>query len=142
MSSFEWNSSLSVGNEKIDSQHKELIRLHNNLHESLLNDTLEDTAKAKTTTLDALMDYFSYHFSTEEGIFDEINFPKKKKHCQQHAEFTKKIENLREDIRAERIVLTTSLVKLLRNWIVEHIAVEDLQYAQYLKKTSQEPDSE
>ena len=75
MGRIEWNDALSVGNDELDSQHKELMRLYNDLHEVLVNGSPEQTIRTKKATIDALVTYAVHHFSTEEEYLETIGYP-------------------------------------------------------------------
>ncbi len=135
MARIDWEDILSVGVTELDEQHKELLRIYNTLHESLMNDTAEETFKTKLNTLRDLGNYIAYHFSTEEALLERIGYPERKAHQLYHQEFTDKIQSFQADLELQKIVLSTSLIKVLRNWITEHITGEDRKYADFYKTT-------
>jgi len=136
MARIEWEDILSVDVLELDKQHKELLRIYNTLHESLMNDTAEESFKAKLNTLRDLSSYVVDHFSTEEAFLEKIGYPGRAAHCLCHQEFTDKIQSLQKDLELQKIVLSTSLIKVLRNWIAEHITGEDKKFADYYHKTT------
>ena len=86
MSQYEWNESLSVGIELIDEQHKMLIKR--------LNDVAEAIEKSQgpaqiVKTLDFLIDYTHFHFSTEEKHMKANNYPGIKEHLDKHEDLKK-----------------------------------------------------
>lgn len=131
MARIEWNDALSVQNDELDSQHKELLRLYNLLHEALVNGSPEETIETKQLILDALVVYTLQHFTTEEKYLEEIQFPERHEHCLQHQGFSEKILQLNREVKANTMVLTTSLIKILRNWITEHLDEKDQEYAKF-----------
>lgn len=131
MARIEWTESLSVQIDELNDQHKELIRLYNNLHESLVHDPPETTAKTKIATLDALMDYALLHFATEEKYLATIGYPGLENHQRLHREFNDKVWSLQRDNAADKPILGTSLMKFLRNWIIDHISKIDKEYATF-----------
>lgn len=133
MGRIEWNESLSVKIAELDDQHRELMRLYNNLHESLIHDPPEKTSKTKIATLDALMEFVLHHFAAEEKYLASINFPDLDGHKRLHREFSDKVLQLQQDIATNKPVLATSLIKFLRNWILDHIASIDKKYAEFGK---------
>ena len=67
-----FDEALKTGNELIDTQHQELIARVNKLSDSL------ESAKEKNVaiqTLDFLMDYVEFHFSAEEKLQEENQYP-------------------------------------------------------------------
>jgi len=134
MAKIEWRQSLSVNNDELDNQHKKLFFFYNRLHESLLNGSVEETIKTKLTTLNDLAEYASYHFKAEELFMQKMSYADINEHRLRHQQFTTRITSLLEDVKNNRVILSTSLIKFLRNWIVEHIAKEDQEYTAFFKK--------
>ena len=87
----EFTDNLVTGNEMIDSQHKELIDRMNKLLESC--EQSNDKAVA-VKTLDYLADYTDFHFSAEEQLQREIEYPGFAKHHEQHEAFRQTIKEL------------------------------------------------
>lgn len=131
MGRIEWTESLSVHIDELDDQHRELIRLYNNLHESLVHDPPEKTAETKIATLDALMAYALLHFATEEKYLEGIGYPDLANHQRLHREFGDKVWSLQQDNEANKPVLGTSMIKFLRNWIIDHISKIDQEYTKF-----------
>lgn len=134
MARIDWNDSFSVNNDIIDKQHQKLVQLYNDLHESLLHGSIENATATRIDTLNKLVDYIEYHFSTEEGLLKEVHFPDFDKHYQTHKVFSKQIKSFQQDIQNGELVFTTSLIKLLRNWITDHILTMDKAYTDYLNE--------
>ena len=134
MARIDWDDSFSVQYEEIDEQHKKLFDLYNELHEALLNESVENTTIIRTRTLNNLAEYIDYHFKSEEKYLKEINFPDLDQHCQIHKAFSSQVEGFHKDLQDGQIIFTTSLLKLIRNWLVDHIMRMDQQYVGYHKK--------
>lgn len=139
MARIEWNDALSVGNDQLDSQHKELMRLYNELHEVLVSGSPAQTSTTKKATIDALVAYAVHHFSTEEEYLETIGYPGRHEHHRLHQEFGAKVFALKRDIQSDQTILTTSLMKFMRNWIYEHISEKDREYARFSYNSRQEP---
>ncbi len=125
----DWDDSFSVNHEELDKQHQKLVELYNDLHESLLHGTIEEATEQREQTLASLVDYIDHHFNSEEQYLKELKYPGYKKHCQIHKNFSNKVKSLQSDIADGNMVFTSSLIKLLRNWIVDHILKEDKAYS-------------
>ena len=123
-----WNESYSVGIEKIDTQHKKLIDILNQLYESFVDQTVGQ--KIEDVLLD-LVDYTNYHFRTEEELFEEYNYPHKEKHIVEHVEFIQKIIDFNEDFKAGKSALSFQLMNFLRNWLIKHICGSDQAYVSH-----------
>ncbi len=134
MARIDWNDSFSVNNDTIDKQHQTLVQLYNDLHESLLHGSIENTTATRVDTLNKLADYIDYHFSSEEELLKKVNFPDFDKHFQAHRVFSKQVKSFQQDIQNDEMVFTSSLLKLLRNWITDHILTMDKAYTDYISK--------
>lgn len=128
MGRIEWTEELSVGHELLDKQHKLLIGHYNQLHESLLNDSPEETGHTKKRVLAAMVAYALEHFETEESYMERLGYAGLEEHRLTHQGFRDKIFSLNRDVQEDRVVLSTSVIKILRNWITDHIAGEDQDY--------------
>ncbi len=135
MGRIDWNDSFSVHNDVIDKQHRKLIDLYNDRHETLLHGTIEESTEVRKQTLNSLVEYIDYHFSFEEEYLKEMGYGDLKKHCQSHRNFSSKVTILQQDIISGNMVFTSSLIKLLRNWIVDHILKEDKLYSTTLDRS-------
>ena len=132
MTIIEWDNSLSVGVELIDEQHKMLIQKLNDLSNAVGNRQGEvETVKA----LDFMIDYTDFHFSAEEELMSEQNYPGLEHQKKEHAEFKGHLKQLVEDYREEGPTkeLVTSVNVLLVNWLTKHIKGADLKLGEFLK---------
>ena len=89
----EFDETLITGNEMIDSQHKELIGKINGLLDSCEdgNDKL-----AAVKTLDYLAEYTDFHFTAEEKLQEEMEYPGIKEHKEEHAKLRKVVDELHQ----------------------------------------------
>ena len=73
MSLIEWDESrFSVLVDDMDEQHKMWINLINILHDSLIGEGSEITPE---TAIQEMLDYTQYHFSKEEQLMRNANYP-------------------------------------------------------------------
>lgn len=125
-----WEEDLSVGIDELDEHHKELIFLINRLHE----------AKEKGLGTERLMEivaelfnYANYHFSAEEALFEEKDYPHALEHCEQHLEFRERLRELRDMVEAGIESAQADLLCFLNSWWTSHIKVHDKKYGPFLK---------
>jgi hemerythrin len=125
-----WDNSYSVGNNAIDTQHQKFISIINELYESFVDQTATLTIEK---IINELIDYSTYHFKTEEELFEKYSYPNRVMHKAQHDEFTVKISGFKNEFLNGKINLTFQLMNYLRNWLLNHIKNEDQEYAVYIK---------
>ena len=124
MALIEWNNNYSVSVGEMDSQHKKLIALINNLHEAM------KTGKAKDIMggiLNELVNYTKNHFADEEKYMQKINFAELDKQKEAHAAFIKKISEAQKG-HAEGKTISLDIMNFLNKWLVEHIVNMDKKY--------------
>lgn len=133
MTRIEWDNNLSVGVDIIDEQHKMLIQKLNDLSRSIeMSQGEVETVK----TLGFMVDYTDFHFSAEEKLMAEQNYPGLEHQKEQHAEFKSHLKQLVEDFEEEGATkaLATSIDTFLINWLVKHIKGVDLKLGEFLNE--------
>ncbi|MEI8393338.1 MAG: hemerythrin family protein [Rhodospirillaceae bacterium] len=130
-----WREQMSIDGGAIDTDHKFLILLINEFEQQL------EAGFDQGLLLDALkrLEYYTvYHFSREEAIQQRIGFANCKDHAERHRQlrinvksaiglFSKTIPKQQQQAVKERIL------KLLKFWIINHIAKHDKAMAPYFK---------
>ena len=84
-----WRDSFNIGYEKIDIQHKQLVKLINELYRIHI---LEDKDQKMTQIFLDLQSYTVSHFSQEELLMKKYNYKFFSEHKSEHNEFLEKIE--------------------------------------------------
>jgi len=133
MSGIQWDESFSTNNPEIDAQHKKWINMYNELHETLLHGNMKQLSQITLETLQSIQDYAHYHFSFEEEYMKSINYPNIVEHKRLHKDFDTQIYELNRDVREGRTVLGTKIIKIMKNWIIDHILNADKQYAEFVQ---------
>lgn len=127
----EFDETLITGNEMIDSQHKELIGKINSLLDSCEdgNDKL-----AAVKTLDYLAEYTDFHFSAEEKLQEEMEYPGIKEHKVEHDKLRKVVDELHEMLVEEEGPTPAFVEQVNQNvidWLYRHIKGFDRSVAEY-----------
>jgi hemerythrin len=131
MSKIEWDDSFSVNNIEIDNQHKQWIAIYNKMYDGLIDadsNAYQDTA---VEVLQALLDYTRKHFAFEEEYMREIDYPDVTRHYRIHKDFDSQIYSYNRDLREGKVVLNSQILKLIENWLLDHILIEDKKYAMH-----------
>jgi hemerythrin len=133
-----WDDSISLNISEIDNQHKQLVKIINELFDAMKNargfDVLEDI-------LARLVDYTEYHFSTEEKYFDQLRYIESEPHKEEHRFLIKQVNEFKKAFDEGQIkrdgsdrVLTVDLWNLLKNWLINHIQISDQKFAPLFKE--------
>jgi hemerythrin len=138
MTEIAWDDGLSVGINLIDEQHKMLIQ-----HLYTLSKAVHDKhgATELIKTLDFLIDYTDFHFSTEEKNMAEQQYDGLTIHRAQHEEFKTSLNNLVQDFEEEGATesLSNYINDFLFNWLVVHIKGIDVEFGKFLKIKGVDP---
>jgi len=128
MSLIDWNESFSVGVAEIDSQHKNLVGMINELHEAMLQRKTNDVLG---NIIQRLSNYTVTHFSTEEKYFDKFGYPNAKPHKIQHQDFVKKVTDFQEKFNKNQVALGIEIMQFLKDWLIGHIKGSDKAYTEF-----------
>lgn len=135
-----WRDQLSVGDDQIDDDHKQLINLINGfewatsgqIHLDILNRILDD-----------LEEYAHAHFDREESLQAAIQYAFRDAHKQAHKTLESELERLRLEFASlegcpdDHIrKVTCQMAVFLRGWLVDHILEEDLRMKPFLAATN------
>lgn len=130
MELIKWTDNLSVEIPSIDAQHKELIKIINELYEAMSQGKGKDILGK---TLDRLVTYTKTHFSTEESYFSKFNYPDKDSHIGKHKELVSKAIDLQSKFKSGNLMITIEVMNFLKDWLSNHIQKIDKEYSSFLK---------
>ncbi len=129
---FLWTEDMTVHNDVLDMQHKQLFGKINELLEAIVNDTAHDVVDEM---IHFFKDYMDQHFKYEERYLTENTYPDVEAHKQKHDVFVDKYYELKDKIQdgvdANKIVL--DIENFMGSWLTQHILVEDQVYAKYFQ---------
>jgi len=124
-----WSEAYSVDIIEIDNQHMKLIDMLNKLYNLYLDKNYNEIQGI----IREIKDYTLYHFSTEERLFREKNYPQATEHISKHEEFIKELNQLCGNYLNNPSILTLKTMTFLQKWLTTHILKEDKKYMGYLK---------
>ncbi|MGL4982223.1 MAG: bacteriohemerythrin [Treponemataceae bacterium] len=128
-----WTIALSVDVEEIDSQHKKLFEIANNLL-NLAEASQEIFSAHIEKIIHKLSDYTQQHFTQEESFLAQHEYPSLDFHKQQHSAFIKEVKNSKrlEMLLADK-TQAIALYDFLVSWLENHIAHADKAWSRYIK---------
>lgn len=129
MSFMAWEDRFSVGVASIDTQHKKLIDLINELHDARLKGK---SGEALTHIFGELATYTVDHFAHEEKLFDQTKYPATATHKAEHDALRTKVRELQAAMEGQKFPFTMELMDFLREWLQKHILGSDKGYSSHL----------
>jgi hemerythrin-like metal-binding protein len=61
------------------------------------------------------------------------NYPEYEPHLEEHTKLMKKVRNIRDSVVRGDQELSQELVQALREWLLTHIATQDVAFGEFLK---------
>ena len=129
MAFIDWTDELSVNIKTIDDQHKELIKMINELSEAMKVGKGKDVMGK---VLAKLLDYTKMHFGTEERFFETHKYPGYISHKAEHDKLTKQVMDLKTRFDSGQSVITVEVMSFLKDWLQKHIIGTDKKYSTFL----------
>jgi hemerythrin-like metal-binding protein len=117
-----------TGIAEIDEQHGQLV----SYLERLL--ALIDQGYGVAATFDvlaSLKDYTRTHFEFEEQHMRERGYPQLSDHVELHHAIIQRLVQLQGDLESGKD-MEAPMTEALREWIVKHIDIEDMEYARFV----------
>jgi hemerythrin len=124
----DWSEAYSVGIPEIDRQHQGFFNAAHLLYERILD---RQEREAVQEAMAFMHDYAATHFRTEEAFMREHAYPALQQHQTLHAAFFRRLDALAEDLAnfGPSPDLAERALDLTQEWLVDHIADEDVLYA-------------
>ena len=126
-----WNESLRVGVGIVDEQHKELVRLVNELHDAM---TQGQGHARLESTLKGLTDYTVTHFRTEEDYFASLGYDDAASHKREHDSFILQVMDFTKGFEEGTLMLSLDVMSFLGDWLVKHIQGTDRKFAPFFNE--------
>jgi hemerythrin len=122
-----WTPDLATGVALIDGQHKSLFD-----HADILLDPAQEQRAPEV--LEFLSGYVKKHFHDEEQLQTAVSYPKYSIHKNLHEQFVKSFEELHAQAKGGALTATArGMAKALVDWLKNHIAVHDKEFAAYYR---------
>jgi len=128
-STFHWTEAYSVHIAVLDEQHQKLFDAVNELDQALRRG---EGNSAIDPILKKLVEYSVVHFTAEEALMKEHDFPGLPTHKTQHQLFRQKLAVYVEDHKTGKAGVPVSLLFFLQDWLKKHVLKTDKQYSAYL----------
>jgi hemerythrin len=117
----QWQEDYSVQIDEIDAQHKKFLAIINKLA-----DVEPANRDGLGIALDDLLDYATYHFSTEERVVAKRVQPAEmEEHRKRHQVFINRMVLLKQDYNRGREIDPNEVFDWAGNWLIHHILRRD-----------------
>ena len=126
-----WTPDFTVGVSSLDTDHKVLISLINQLDDAIRAGEPQATL---TRVLEALLDYTDYHFAREEALMHACRYPDVEAHIRIHQTLRAQVQDIRDRYRRNpESMHSREVLAFLKNWLTAHIVGRDKLYTPFLQ---------
>lgn len=122
-----WDDRFSNGIAEVDEQHRNLFMLVNRTYRAVVERA--NSAQVQDIVR-ALEEYTIEHFADEERYMTAARYPHFGEHKKIHDDFVARVAQERGKLQAG-FPLDLSIVHFLRDWLVEHILKQDMDFGRY-----------
>jgi hemerythrin len=120
-----WEHELSVNNELIDSQHKKLVDILNELYTALNEKKDKEVLHG---LLDDLILSIAEHFRTEEHFMVLAAYPLFNEHKREHDDLVRQALSLQTAYKSGKVQITNDVLDFLNIWLLKHIEGADKKF--------------
>jgi hemerythrin len=123
---------MEIGYPEIDAQHRQLFAAFNEFLNACSNGRgHSEIAK----TMEFLGEYVIRHFTDEEKIQRESNYPDYHKHKRYHDEFKIMAISLKADFAQEgpTAAVISRIQSSIGDWLLNHIEIEDMKMGEFIR---------
>jgi len=126
----QWDDIYSVGMEDLDSQHRSILKIINQL---IIEKKTGHLDHKISSIMEELVNYAQYHFSSEEKFMKQYGYSQLGVHKVEHQFFIKKLEDFQKELGKKEEDIHNDILSFLQGWWSHHVLVVDQQYAKYTR---------
>lgn len=124
-----WCDEYNVNVKEIDTQHQKMLELVNNLHTAV--EACVDKNSLQNSLVE-LVDFTRMHFSTEEQLMKQYDYPELKKHHKEHRILLKHMSDLVVAVSNGQQPTFYSDYDVSSDWAMIHISEHDKSLGAFL----------
>lgn len=133
MGIFKWGAEYELGIPEMDKQHQRWIEIINGFYDNLER---KDVDSKVLNMINDVLDYTNYHFTEEEKMMESIGYSELDEQKKMHELITVKMKEYKRKIESKELLLSITVTNELKDWLKNHILVEDKKYVKpYLEKS-------
>ena len=121
-----------IGIVELDEQHRQLVRLSNQLNQTIMDKAPNDRIRQ---LFDELLGYTAFHFETEHRIMKEYQYPNRVEHEQEHALLADELNSI---ARQAHHNLDELVLQKIRDWLFVDINRLDKHWALFIQQKTYE----
>ena len=128
MMQIRWRKSMETGHEVLDSQHKKLF----SLGEEMVNAVMNGDAAEVESLLGDILVHIDEHFATEENILSAMRHPLAESHAKIHQELRCHVDSLSASLKSGTMPSRELISFVIFDLINDHLMNEDTSFFEKL----------
>jgi hemerythrin len=124
-----WTPQLSVDVPLIDDQHKQLIAIANGLIKAMHRGL---NSRVINNVIRRLREYTVFHFSSEEKLMEEVCYPKRGEHANEHRRLKEQVKQYQQKIYYKENPNPDAVTDFIKTWLLKHILESDRKLANFI----------
>ena len=125
-----WKDEYKSGNLHIDSQHRHLFTLSNEILNAIITGQTDDNVFILANNL---LNHTKNHFFDEEKFIGASDFPEFQRHCKIHRQLVKKMSQTITKFKNDKVHVGKLFSFLVNEVILDHMILEDRKFFSFLK---------
>ncbi len=130
MSEHRGAEAVRVGEQSIDAEHDLQMQLLNSLSQAIQRG---GELSPMRYILEQFIEFSDMHFLSEQLVMRLHGYPGYEPHLEEHTRLMKMVREVRANLLKGENEPSLVLVQELRDWLMQHIATEDVAFGSYLK---------
>lgn len=131
MAALPWDDKYNVNVKVMDSQHRRLAELVNNLHVALSAGRAREEVLG---TMSELVAFTRLHFATEEELMLKYEYPDYPAHLAEHKMVLGQMNKLADSLQGNSAVLFNAKADISDDWIGKHLLERDAPLGKFLNE--------
>jgi len=128
-----WDDVLATGHADMDADHKVLIRLFNQLADSVRN---RSGRAVSSDLLNDIIEHAKTHFAMEDRLMATHRYPKADQHVAEHAKLINRAVNFKTKFDVGSPGSHIDLIHFPEDWLTFHILGADKALSEFLSATT------
>jgi hemerythrin len=120
-----------TGEQTIDAEHDLQMQLLDSLSQALAKGG--DFSPTRYL-LEQFIEFSDMHFLSEQLVMRLHGYPGYEPHLEEHTRLMKRVREIRENVVRGEKAPSLQLIVELREWLLTHIATEDVAFGEFLSK--------
>lgn len=119
-----WNAAFETGHPPIDTEHRRLVAILNDLADAVETGRGEAVLAAVLTRLHQ---YCSHHFANEEAYMETVGYEHIEHHRKLHTHLAETVAAYQHRLEIGERIRPIEILNFLSDWLVNHIQKEDMK---------------